>query len=228
MNPKKYIPLDILKQFEKYSHLNGIKFKIEIDSKKFKFVDIDDNSEFYFEILGKDDKNSTEHKIELNPPRTDSTKSTTVNIKTTNIGRRFGQWLNMVEEYDKTRSFWDDPIIKSNAERFYQKYKINDDNANIETFDLDQQLFLEEYLNRSKNNLKKLKQKLPKEKVIEVEILEGETDEIKSALTTESKNKIMMRLSKFWGRAQKTGLVVIKEVFVNIITEVAKRLFLGS
>lgn len=38
----------------------------------------------------------------------------------------------------------------------------------------------------------------------------------------------MIRLSKFWGRAQKTGLQVIKEIFVNVTAELVKRLMLGS
>ena len=69
--------------------------------------------------------------------------------------------------------------------------------------------------------LEKLKKNQSAEKVIEIEVLEKEADEIKNVLTTESKKQVMIRLSKFWGRAQKTGLEVIKEIFVSVTAEIA-------
>jgi hypothetical protein len=151
-------------------------------------------------------------------------KKNWIDIK--NLESQFKNWLGLLDQYETIESFFDDPIIKSNAGKFYQKFDIIDENADVETFDLEQQLFLEEYLDNSRKKLEKLKKGKTKDKIIEIEILENETEEIKSALTIESKKRIMIRLSKFWGRAQKTGLQVIKEIFVNVSTELMKKLLL--
>lgn len=230
MNKKKKLPITILKALESFVSLTGDKFKVVDPKDNLLFVlDIDDTSDFYFKIeqykkmqngsfqLLMDRKPTSEHENGI--------KRTWIEIK--HLESQFKSWLNLLDQYETTESFFDDLILKSNTERFFQKFEIIDDNEDKETFDLEQQIFLEQYLDDSKEKLQKLKEKQSPEKVIEIEILEKQTEEIKNALTTESKKKIMIRLSKFWGRAQKTGLQVIKEIFVSVTAELAKKIMLG-
>lgn len=229
MNKKKKLPLIILKSLEPFVNLTGEKFKI-IEPKGFLLhvLDIDDTSDFYFKI---ENYQKRQNIFQFLMDRKPTNEHENVNHRTwidiKNLESQFKAWLQLLDQYENTDSFFDDPIIKSNADRFFKKFEIVDENADNETFDLEQLLFLEEYLVSSKRKLDKLKKSQPEDKVIEIQILENETDEIKSALTTESKKKIMIRLSKFWGRAQKTGLQVIKEIFVSVTTELAKKLMLG-
>jgi len=229
MNKKKKLPITILKSLEPFVNLSGEKFKI-IEPKEhlLHVADIDHTSDFYFKIEDYQKRqNSFQFLMDKKPTSEHKNGNirTWINIK--NLESQFESWLQLLDQFENIDSFFDDPIVKSNAERFFQKFEIVDENADIETFDLEQQLFLEEYLNNSKKKLEKLKKNQTEDKVIEIEVLEKETEEIKSALTTESKKKIMIRLSKFWGRAQKTGLQVIKEIFVSVTAELAKRLMLG-
>jgi len=227
MNKKKKLPIAILKSLESFVNLTGEKFKI-IDPKEnlLHVLDIDNTSDFHFKIEKYEKKQTGYFQFLMSKKpineKDNGIKRNWIDIK--NLESQFKDWLDLLESIE---SFFDDPIIKSNAEKFFQKFDIIDENANKETFNLEQQLFLEEYLDNSRKKLEKLKKGETEEKIIEIEILETETEEIKSALTIESKKKIMVRLSKFWGRAQKTGLQVIKEIFVNVITELTKRLLLG-
>lgn len=230
MNKKKKLPITILKSLESFVNLRGEKFKTIDPKENLLFVlDIDNTSDFYFKIeqYKKMQNGSFQFLMDRKPANENDNGNNRGWIEIKNLETQFKSWLNLLDQYETTESFFDNPILKSNAERFFQKFEIIDENADKETFELEQQLFLEEYLNNSKEKLKKLKEKQSPEKIIEIEILEKETDEIKNALTTESKKKIMVRLSKFWGRAQKTGLQVIKEVFVSVTAELAKRLMLG-
>jgi len=230
MNKKKKLPITILKALESFVNLTGEKFKI-IDPKDnlLYVLDIDNTSDFYFKIeqYKKMQNGSFQFLMDRKPVNVNENGNHRGWIDIKNLEAQFKSWLNLLDQYETTESFFDDPILKSNAERFFQKFEIVDENADKETFDLEQQMFLEQYLDESKEKLKKLKEKQPPEKIIEIEILEKETEEIKNALTTESKKKIMVRLSRFWGRAQKTGLQVIKEIFVSVTAELVKRLMLG-
>jgi hypothetical protein len=89
-------------------------------------------------------------------------------IEIKNLESQFKAWLNLLNQYEAIESFFDDPIIKSNAEKSFQKFDIIDENADVETFDVEQQLFLEEYLDSSKKKLEKLKKNQLEEKIIEL------------------------------------------------------------
>lgn len=229
MNKKKKLPISILRSLESFVNLTGEKFKI-IDPKEnlLHVLDIDNTSDFYFKLEKYEKKQNGSYQFLMGrKPKSEyenGSLRTWIDIKS--LETQFKTWINLLDQYETIESFFDDLIIKSNAERFFQKFDIVDGNADKETFDLEQQLFLEEYLINSRKKLEELKKGKTKEQVIEIEILEKETEEIQSALTIESKNKIMVRLSKFWGRAQKIGLQVIKETFVNVTAELTKRLML--
>jgi hypothetical protein len=205
MNKKKKLTIAILKSLESFVNLTGEKFKI-IDPKEnlLHVLDIDNTSDFHFKIEKYEKKQTGYFQFLMSKKpineKDNGIKRNWIDIK--NLESQFKDWLDLLDQYESIESFFDDPIIKSNAEKFFQKFDIIDENANKETFNLEQQLFLEEYLDNSRKKLEKLKKGETEEKIIEIEILETETEEIKSALTIESKKKIMVRLSKFWGRAQ--------------------------
>src|SRR5690606_26831224 len=156
MNKKKKLPITILKSLESFVNLTGEKFKI-IDPKEnlLHIVDIDNTSDFYFKIEKYEKKQNGYFQFLMNRKPTNENDNgnqrSWIDIK--NLESQFKTWLTLLDQYDTIPSFFDDPIIKSNAEKFYQKFDIIDENADIETFDLEQQLFLEEYLDNSKKKL---------------------------------------------------------------------------
>lgn len=231
MNRKKKLPIVILKSLEPFVNLTEQKFIIIESKENLLYVtDIDKTSDFHFKIEKYEKKQNDSFKFLMSRKPIDENDNSIcrawIDIK--DLKSQFEKWLNLLDQYESLNSFFDDPIVKSNAERFFKKFDIIDENAHFETFDLEQQLLLEEYLINCRKKLEKLKENETKEKKIqEIETLRTETDEIRAALTVESKKKIMIRLSKFWGRAQKTGLQIIKEVLIDFTTELTKKLLLG-
>lgn len=230
MNKKEHTPLIVHKALEPYLHKSGELFiKIDSDEDLIRFKGSSIDSNFFFNIKShKKINNTNQILISYQPHNEESVESKSAWINCNNIKGHFDLWQRIIGGYSEIKTVFDDPILKSNTEKFLQKFEIIDENAEFETFDLEQQIFLEEYLENSKEKLKQLKKNQTTEKVIEIEILEKETDEIKNVLTTEPKTKIMARLSKFWGRAQKTGLQVIKEIFVKVAVELGKNLFISQ
>lgn len=221
MSKKKKLPIAILKSLEPFVNLVGEKFKTIPQKDNLLWVlDIDSSSDFYFKIEKYELRQSNFQLLMDKKPKDESTPGNYrawIDVK--NLEDQFKSWIILLDQYDTIESFFDDPIIKLNAEKFYQKYEIVDDKADIETFDLGKQLFLEDYLDQSKVKLIALKQNQTNEKIVLIEELEKEAEEIKSVLTTESKKKVMRRLSRFWGKAQKTGLDIIKEILIRVSTD---------
>lgn len=226
---KKDIPLVVLETLEPYLKKNDEKFEIA-DPKEslLRIIDSDSDSDFYFEVVNfQISDGKTLLQLDYKPQNKSNTGAYKPKIDHTQLDGHFKNWTTRLSEYAKVESIYDDPILKQNAEKFFQKFDIIDEDAEYASFDLEQQLFLEEYLDNTKKKLEKLKKGKSDNEIIELDILEKEAEEIKSALTKESKKKIIKRLSRFWGKAQKTGLEVIKEIFISVSAELAKRLMIG-
>jgi hypothetical protein len=229
-NKKKDLPLVVLKAIEPYLKKHDTKYEI-IDPKDsiLKIIDSDPTSDFFIEILKSEiSGGKTVLNIAFKPKNRSNTNFHTLPIEYTSFDKYFQSWVAMLDEYEKVDSIYDDPIVKQNAEKFFQKFDILDEDADYTTFDLEQQLFLEEYLINTKEKLKSLKDGQSKDKVAELDELEKDADEIRNVLTKDSKRKIIRRLSIFFGKAQKSGLEVIKEIFINVSAEIVKKLLLGQ
>jgi len=226
---KKDIPLVVLETLEPYLKKNDKKFETA-DPKEslLRIIDSDSDSDFYFEVVSFQISNGkTFLQLDYKPQNKTNTGAYKPKIDHTQLDNHFKNWTTRLSEYAKVESIYDDPILKQNAEKFFQKFDIIDEDAEYASFDLEQQLFLEEYLDNTKKKLEKLKKGKSDNEILELEILESEAEEIKSVLTKESKKKIIKRLSRFWGKAQKTGLEVIKEIFISVTAELTKRLMIG-
>lgn len=226
---KKDIPLVVLETLEPYLKKNDEKFETT-DPKEslLRIIDSDTDSNFYFEVVNFEISNGkTFLQLDYKPQNKMNTGSYKPRVEHTQLEGHFKNWTTRLSEYSRVESIYDDPILKQNADKFLQKFDIIEEDAEYASFDLEQQLFLEEYLEDTKKKLEKLKKGKTPSEILELEILEIEAEEIKIVLTKESKKKIIKRLSKFWGKAQKTGLEVIKEVFISVTAELAKRLMIG-
>ena len=229
MRKKKDIPLVVLETLEPFIKQKDKKFEIvQTSDLLLHIIDADPTSNFYFKVKNYE---YTNHKTYLNidfkPQNKNTTKSQTLRIEHATLEVQFKNWTQRLEEYDKV-SLYDDPIIEKNKKRFLEQFKLIDEDADLVSFDLQQQLYLDEYLDTAKSKLSQLKESNKGYSSIEIEDLESDINTIKSALTKEPKNKIIKRLAIFWGKAQKVGLEVIKEIFLTVATELTKKLISGN
>jgi hypothetical protein len=133
-------------------------------------------------------------------------------------------WLALLDAYNKIHTVYDDPILRSNQERFEKQFDIHEPDADYAPFNLAQQLYLDEYLNSVKSKILTLKEGRSESEKNDLAELEQEASEIQKDLTREPKRVIVKRLSRLWAKAQKVGLDVIKEILVSYTVELTKRI----
>lgn len=227
---KKKIPLAILEVLQPVADNNLDLTKTVKDSNSmFHLIDKDENSDFYFKVTKQEARSGTlNYLIEYKPKSKDNVNTHSVWLSLDGVLTNIKKWLGLLQAYNKIHTIYDDPILKSNQERFEKQFDILEDDADTSSFDLEQQIFLEEYLNNVKSKLLSLQEGRPENQVKELEELALEVTEIQSGLTKETKRQIVKRLTKLWAKAQKVGLDVIKEIFVSVTAELAKRLLTGG
>jgi DeoR/GlpR family transcriptional regulator of sugar metabolism len=98
----------------------------------------------------------------------------------------------------------------------------------VAPFDLKQQLYLDDYLSSVDEKLQKLKENKTTEEIDQLSELQIEAKSIRKDITKLTKRNLVNRLAGLWAKSQKVGIEVIKEVFVSVTAELAKRLLIGN
>lgn len=227
---KKKIPLAILEVLQPIidKSLDLIK-PVKYEDGIFHLIDNDENSDFYFKVVRQEASNGKSgYIVEYKPTNKDNVKANSLWTDIKDINSYIKEWLNIISSYNAINTIYDDPILKSNQERFEKEFNLIDEDAQTSSFELKQLLFLDEYLENTISKLATLKQNSDEQTVIEIKELEIEASEIKADLTKQTKQQIFKRLTKFWAKAQKTGLPVLKEVLINVISDLTSKLLLGG
>lgn len=227
---KSNIPLILLKTVQPIVDENVELVTSLKDSTSFFYIKHNEhNSDFYYKIIRQENSNSKlGYIIEHKPKNQFETNKHAVWLELQQIEVSIKNWLKILEEYNKIRTVYDDPILAENEKRFQQQFEIIDEDASYSSFNLNQQIFIYDYLNNAKEILSKYKDKVDENAKPDLIELEREVLEIQMQLTNESKRKIIERLSKFWAKTQKIGLELIKEIFVSVVSDLTKKLINGG
>lgn len=227
---KKKIPLSILQAVQPHiqSSIDLIK-PINDENTIFHLRDIDENSKFYFKVIRQEFSNGKLGYItELKPKDSENMDVFKTWLQHDELVIFLGRWLKLLDSYSKIYTIFDDPILKIYQENFEKQFDIIDENASYAPFDLSQQLYLDEYLKSVKNKIEILKEGKSESEIEILNEISQEASLIQKDLSKDSKKKIIKRLSKILAKAQKVGLDVIKEIFVSVSSELAKRLITGE
>lgn len=227
---KKKIPLAILEALQPFADNNLDLTKTVKDTNSiFHLIDKDENSDFYFKLSKQEARSGNlNYLIEYKPTSKDNVNAYSSWVTLERVLTTIKKWLVLLQAYNKIHTIYDDPILKSNQERFEKQFDILEDDADTTSFDLEQQIFLDKYLNTVKTRLLALQKGRLENQAKELEELALDAAEIQSGLPKETKRQIVKRLSKLWAKAQKIGLDVIKEIFVSMAADLTKRLLTGG
>jgi hypothetical protein len=223
---KKQIPLSILEALQPLADENVALVKAVKNTEViFHLIDKDEHSHFFYKIIRQEHSNAQlGYIVEFQPRSKDDVSKYKVWLKIEQIIISIQSWLLVINAYNKIHTIYDDPIMKNYQEKFEKQFDILDEDAEFAPFDLQQQIFLDDYLTDVKTKILALKEGRTELEITELTELENEASEIKKILTKETKKVIIKKLTRFFAKAQKIGLDVIKEVFVNITTELAKKI----
>lgn len=227
---KKNTPLEIWERLQPLVDQNKeYIMAIPDNGSMFHVKDRDIKSSFFFKIVRQQSVNGrTSYYAEIAPRSTSSIEKHTTLGPPEHITEVFKQWIEIIKTYNSIQTVYDDPIIQANQARFEKQFEILDDDAETSSFNLDQQIFLNDYLDSAKTKIEALKDGRTTEEVNQLEDLKNEATEIQKLLTKETKNKIIKKLARFWAKAQKIGLDVIKEVIKDVAVEFTKKILTGG
>jgi hypothetical protein len=193
-------------------------------------IDNDPDSTFRFDVesafLMKNDRMPV-FRLKIKPFSNTYIEAETLNVPAKEVPNYFEDWETFIAAYNSIVLTPEDAIIKTNQERFLQEFDIVEEDSQTSTFDLQQQLYLEEYLDNAIKIIEEFK-KLPNADIDGLEELTNDVVGIKNNITKDTKKVVVNKLTKFWAKAQVVGLEVIKEIFVKYITELTVKLITGQ
>ena len=189
---KKKIPLAILEVLQPIADENLELIKpVATENAIFHLVDKDPKSDLYFKVINSEKKNGhIGYYLEFMPKNKHDMSVHKLWVKINEVNDYVINWIKLISGYNQIETIYDDPILKHNANNFFQKFELVIDGTESASFSLDQQLFLEAYLETCKEKIESLKAGKNSTEIKALNSLKLEAEEIKAFLTKENKKKI--------------------------------------
>lgn len=230
---KKKFPLSIFKEIQPIlkSNLDVIYYDLPtVEGEDLILVkDNDPESDFYFGISKNTRESLTGNNVyyilSKKPKSKDEISTHSFETLLQNVGPHLEKWIATIREFNEAETIFDDPILKSYEEKFAERFKILDTDAETAPYELEIQLYLDEYLAASENKISGLIEDSTDEAEIkELEELRAAAVEVRRNISKLPKQAVMQRLGKFWAKAQKMGLPILKVIFMESVKELTKYL----
>lgn len=228
MTTKKDIPLNLLKAIEAIAqpNLDLIQFKRE-DNTYYSFVETDSNSKNYFKIfidgskrIGNFDKKN--YAYDWKPADETRAIHQLFQGNLQDVVVQFQAWVKLIRDIHDTPSVHDDNFAKSYSDFYFNEFKIVDDDADTSPFNPDQQDLVELYLDSLSKAIENANDNV--DDITKVELL-SEIKEIKVALPTSTKTKVMKGITKVFGKLYKQSKTLAKEIVTEAKKYLIKKLF---
>jgi len=126
----------------------------------------------------------------------------------------------LLNEFDNTDSFFDDPILNSFRDQYYAEFEILEEDADIKPLNTNQILFLDSHLEDIEKKLDKYKSDKNSD---DIEEIKGDIKILRENLTTKSKKWVIENLSKVWAKITKQGTTLLKEFLSESKREMIKQ-----
>lgn len=188
------------------------------------YSDIDANSTFKFELKNVELSQETPiFTVELSPSsyiNNDLKDSRTVEKQ---ILQQFSNWIGWLGVYERTDLTPEEEFFRKYKEEFYTDFEIIDEDAETTTFELKQQLFLDQYFEYMENKL------LPVAKGdIEIQAVVSDVQELRQNLGKETKKKVIKRFSSILAKLRKSSVKLLGEFYTEAKKELFKRMIAGG
>lgn len=211
---KKNIPLRVLQLLEPYVDDEATLYeRVKSENLLISFKDKDPNSDFYFNIVEYKLEEELKLLIDRKPQNQSSTANVRFWIKDSQLSDIFEDWTDILFAYESVNSIYDDPIIKSFSDEFFESFKIIEDDADKKPFNIKQILFLENYLNEAS---KIVTNQENSDNVKEIEEINESIKHLSSNLSSKPKNWVVRQLSIIWAKSAKLSISTFKELLKEL------------
>jgi hypothetical protein len=226
MSPdKRDLPLVVLEELEKYSKRSSELIKVENKGDVLlRFVDNHPNPKQYFEFIKFDNSNGKQKlTLSIKPKNSTDPSGHNISVEVGKIDPHFKNWLTCLERYKKVEIF-EDPLIKQYESEFYSEFEILDEDADVNSYSMETQIWLNEYIERS---LIKLSEYDPDNNK-EIQDIKLNLEELRDTQTRLTKKKVLKKLSQILAKARKHGLKLLGELYIEARKELIKQLVSGK
>lgn len=220
---KKKIPLEVLQKMQplidKYRALI-----VPVAEPRFAFAlsDADPSSDFLFVV---DHRNGNgKHVVTYKPVSASDVTGGTVEIEIDEVVKYFENWLRLLQAYQDTVTIFDDPILKSYEEEFTTYFQMANEDADKVPFNFEKQLLLEQYLDWAVSRLEAQKESANEQQKVELKEMISDVQLLKDNLTQLSQNTTIKGIAKFWAKARKFSIGLIKDLLTEFKKEGIKKL----
>jgi len=218
-NVKKRISVNLAKEIEPLVRKYFGLFKI-VDSDQYKicFRDKDESSDLFFGIIK--ELHESQHYIyyACKPISSTSGESGSTRASLVNFVKLLTTWLENLNYYNED-SILNDPILRGYQKEFYNDFIIVDTDANETAFNYEQQLRLTAFLDNIYQNIDTIKDERNSKIVEEIK---KDVSDLQNAVTTETKNGFMNKLSGLFAKARKGGIKISNFILKEFIKEFLK------
>lgn len=223
MRKKKDLPLVILKTLEPYVGLKGDKFEvIEPKENLLKVIDKDVDSDFHFTIekYQRTQNGGFQFLMTRSPKNGNDNGQYQAWLEISGLGGQFEAWLKLLDDYETTNSFFDDPIAKSFRDEFFAEFEIIEEDADINPLNTKQILLLDSYLDSVEAKLSEFTTEQNSQDILEIK---EDILQLKDNLTRKSKKWVVAKLTNIWAKIAKQGTKFIKEFLSESKKELIKQ-----
>lgn len=227
---KKKTPLNVLRSIKnlrttlyQVSQKNsGLVDTEELPDEIFYAKDRDENSQFYFKISTyeqrSDSSGTIEYKVEFSPANETTISKYQSNLPEAKTLDKYSHWLKLLSYYNSIHLTVEDEFEKIYEDEFIEYFDIIDTDSEKLPFRLEQQLFLNDFLDSSIQILhaQDISDEAIKDLIINAEAL-------KEKLPVLSKKDTIRHLSKLFAKARKKSISLLKKLGNKFSDEIIKR-----
>ena len=215
--------------YELLNELEPILYKIrencinsEPDKNLFRFVDINEEFDFYFYIQEyKTVNDELQILIQYRPYSKITTGKKQLWIKVTDIAKYLDPWIQLLQSYRKVRSVFDDPITESFKDHYYTEFEIIDEERG-KTLKPKDILLLDSYFERINENIDT---HLNDSNVQKIEGIKKDISELRENLSSKTKFWIVNKICWIWAKMTKLGPKFMKDFLNEANKQIVKESF---
>lgn len=218
---KRDFPIAVLESLERFAEKSSDLFKrVDKEGVLLRFEDNHEHPKLYFEFESYERRNSIHFlKVNIKPKSRVDHNGHTLNLELSQGEGHFKNWVSYLEKYESI-SVFDDPILNQYEEEIYSEFEIIDEDADVKSYDLSTQIWLDEYIG---GTLKKL-EKYDPENNEAIQDIKRDLEELKDTQTKLTKRQVVKFVSKIYAKARKEGLRLFSDIWIEGKKEVIKQL----
>jgi hypothetical protein len=219
---KNKIPIGLRKVIDEVYRENENLFKLEFNENSIaKFIDSDDESDFFFEIKTINAENGNRdvtYSIQYKPYNEETLAPRSLNVTLKSFKEFFLKWKSLLIESNNVSPLFDDNFTQTYYDEIEPQFEILDKDAEYKPYSILQQKRIIEFLDKAEEILKEQKNNSDTEKTIEL------IENTKSIISKSTKKEVVKNIRKIIAKGFKVGLKIGEKLLIEFTTELAKKL----